>query len=404
MSSLKKHSKLALIYFLFIAILGVFLRSFHVLNISVDYKYIVHTHSHIALLGWLYTAVTTLIYKFYLKNAQIDKKYKILFWGTQATIIGMLITFPFTGYALFSIIFSSLFLIASYIFVWLFFKYTTKSQKQTYAYKCIRIALIYMALSSIGPWALGYIMNTAGSASSLYRNAIYFYLHFQYNGWFIMATFGLFFFLLENLHITIPKTIFKTFFWLINIGVICTFALSLLWMKLHPAINSISIIGALCQIVAFIILVTKTLHYKTKLLKGVSKLFVLLLKIISYLFIVKLVLQMLGSTPYFSTVISSNMDFVIGYMHWTFLGVLTLAFLGFLYHYKLIKLSKKAVLMYLIGFALTEGLIFYKGAVIWLRLPLIDNYFIYLVVASCILCFAIGYVFILQFFPQNSKS
>ena len=171
----KNHSTIALGYFLIIAFLGLLLRLFHVVDIPIDFKHIVHGHSHIALLGWIYTALTTLIYKLFLSEKLVDKKYKIIFWSTQITIIGMLFTFPFIGYALFSIIFSSLFIIATYFFVWLFLKYTSSEQKQTNSYKIIRAALWFMVLSSLGPWALGIIMNTLGSSSPLYRNAIYFY-------------------------------------------------------------------------------------------------------------------------------------------------------------------------------------------------------------------------------------
>ena len=188
---LKTNIKIALGYFLVIALLGVLLRFFQIANISINYKYIVHSHSHIALLGWIYTGLTTLIYKLYLVDKPIDKKYKLLFWSTQVTIIGMLVTFPFIGYAMLSIVFSTLFLIVSYWFVYLFLKHTSTEQKKTNSYKLIRAALWFMVLSSIGPWTLGVIMNTLGSSSSWYRNAIYFYLHFQYNGWFIIALFGI---------------------------------------------------------------------------------------------------------------------------------------------------------------------------------------------------------------------
>ena len=231
MYSLKKHIILALGYFLLIALLGLALRLFPVVELSFDYRYMVHTHSHVALLGWTYTALTTMIYKAYMGKASIERKYRVLFWCTQVTIAGMLLTFPFTGYALFSIIFSTLFLFASYVFMWFFMRHTSTEQKKTPAYKCIYVSLWYMVLSSLGPWALGATMNTAGSGSDLYRNAIYFYLHFQYNGWFIMALFGLFLYFLEQQEIELPRVAFTQFFWTMNLGVVTTFGISLLWMN-----------------------------------------------------------------------------------------------------------------------------------------------------------------------------
>ena len=115
MLSIKKQVLVSLFYFLIAASLGILLRLFPVTNINATYKYIVHTHSHIALLGWVYVSLTSLIYYLCI-DKQAQKKYIILFWCTQITILGMLVSFPITGYALFSIIFSSLFLICSYWF------------------------------------------------------------------------------------------------------------------------------------------------------------------------------------------------------------------------------------------------------------------------------------------------
>ena len=71
--NLKTHTKLALGYFVLAALLGCVLRFFKVLEIPITYKFIVHTHSHIALLGWVYLALTTLLYKLYLSNAKVHK-------------------------------------------------------------------------------------------------------------------------------------------------------------------------------------------------------------------------------------------------------------------------------------------------------------------------------------------
>jgi len=394
---LQNHSKIALGYFLMIAFLGVLLRFFSIVDFPINYRFIVHTHSHIALLGWIYTALTTIIFKIYLNKTGAYIKYKRLFWATQLTIIGMLIAFPFTGYALFSILFSTLFLIASYFFANLVFKYTPISYKQTNSYKCIRIALWYMVLSSIGPWALGAIMKTVGNGSDLYRNAIYFYLHFQYNGWFILALLGILLYILEQQKIILAKKTFQSFFWLINSGVILTFGISLLWMEPNILVFIISGIGALLQLVAFYILLKELRSFKQQLIRVFSKFYFQLLKIVVLLFFLKLIFQIIGSTPYFANTISSNVDLIIGYLHWTFLGVVSIGLLLFLYQFKLIKLSKTSVLVYLAGFLLTEIIIFYKGIVVWIDLSLINNYFVYLVIASCILLAGIFNIFTNQF-------
>ena len=73
--------------------------------------------------------------------------------------------FPFQGYAAVSIAFSTLFLFASYWFYWFFIKYTLKDKKQLQSYRILKYALIYMLISSIGPWAVGGVIASLGSKS-----------------------------------------------------------------------------------------------------------------------------------------------------------------------------------------------------------------------------------------------
>lgn len=392
-----KNSVIALSYFLIIAILGVLLRSFSIIVIDTNYRYLVHAHSHVALLGWVYTALMVLIYQMYLTNTLIYKKYIRVFWATQLTIVGMLITFPFTGYAFFSILFSTLFLITSYFFSYLVFTYTPQKHKTTFSYKCIRISLWYMILSSLGPWALGAIMSTLGETSSLYRNAIYFYLHFQYNGWFIVALFGILFYVLEQHKIKISTKSFQRFFWLFNIGVVLTFAISVLWMKPPLIIYSIAGIGALLQLIALGILIHALYPKKERIVKQFSSLFLISCKAIFIFYSTKLLLQFLGTFPSVASIISSNINFVIGYLHWVFLGVVSLALLAFLNHFKLIKLSKKIVILYIVVFLLTEFLIFYRGLVAWKNFYLLDSYPYLLVIASAFFLLVISLLLIFQF-------
>lgn len=382
--NLKLHIKIALGYFFIVALLGVFMRMFQVVDFEFNYKNILHAHSHVALLGWVYTALTTLIYKLYLSEKAIDKKYQLLFWSTQITIIGMLLTFPFIGYALFSIVFSTLFLIASYFFVWFFLKQTSTTQKETNSYKLIRASLWFMVLSSFGPWVLGIIMNTLGSTSPWYRNAIYFYLHFQYNGWFVVALFGILFFVFEKHSIYIAKKTFKHFYRLLNTGVILTFFLSVLWMKPHAAFYVLAGIGSLLQVAVFVILFRVVFKNKKLLKKSISRIEGYLLKIVFVFLFVKLMLQVLGAFPSISETISSNLDFVIAYLHWVFLGVVTISVFAFFHQFKLWVISKKTVIIYLIAFISTEALLFYKGTVVWLGGTLLTSYYTLLFIASTI--------------------
>ena len=391
---LKNHINLALGYFIIAALLGVLLRSFHSIEIPVNYKFIVHTHSHIALLGWVYMGLTTLLYKLFLAKKGLELKYRRIFWFTQFTLVGMLVTFPFQGYALFSIIFSTLFLLASYWFAGFFIRYVPASYKKTNSYKCVKFALWYMVLSSLGPWTLGAIMNTLGTESIWYRLSIYFYLHFQYNGWMILGLLGVFIYVLERNEIEIPKVTFNRFFWWINLGIVLSFFLSTLWTKPHIFLYIIGGLGAIFQIMAFGILLLLGISCKEKLFQFLTPLQKSLLSMVTVLVGIKILLQLLTVFPYFADLTVSITDFTIGYLHWTFLGVVTIGLMLFLDYFKLLQLSRRAYYLYLCGFLLTETLIFTKGIIAWQGLSLFNGYFEVLAFGSFLIPLSLIFVLV----------
>ncbi len=115
---LQKHTRIALLYFLMIALLGVWLRLFFVFRMPDGFNFnnFLHAHSHTALLGWIYMGLTTLIYRMYVDEGAKKRNYRWIFLLANISALGMLISFPIQGYALYSISFSTLYLITSYIF------------------------------------------------------------------------------------------------------------------------------------------------------------------------------------------------------------------------------------------------------------------------------------------------
>ena len=94
------------------------------------FRNLVHAHSHVAMLGWLYAALYVLIVVFFLpKERQSDKKYNVLYWLTQTSVLGMLVSFPIQGYAAFSISFTVLHVFLSYYFIYSVWKDTRNSER-----------------------------------------------------------------------------------------------------------------------------------------------------------------------------------------------------------------------------------------------------------------------------------
>lgn len=380
--SLQKHIRWALLYFFIAASLGVVMRWFAVIDIPATFRYLVHTHSHIALLGWVYLALLTLLYHLFLQSDTNAKAYHRIFWFTQLTLIGMLFTFPFQGYAVYSIIFSTLFLFASYFFANLFLKKTSSEHRNRFSFKLIRWAIWFMVFSSIGPWALGIIMSTLGNTSVWYKLAIYFYLHFQYNGWFIPALLGILFYFLENKGFALEQHRHKKTLWLMNSSVVLTFFLSTLFTEPHFSIYILAGIGALLQTIVFVLLFLwifpRWKSFSKNLKKGVAG----MLLLSGILLGIKSDLQFLSAIPYVAKLAFFNLDFVIGYLHLVFLGVVTIALFAMLKQSHLTYVSAWGYRLFISAFLITEILIFYKGMAIWLGWPLWSSYYTLLAIGS----------------------
>ena len=379
--------------------MGVLLRAFYVFPISFNYKYILHAHSHTALLGWIYLGLTTLIYRIFLAEAEKPILYKRIFIFTNLCIIGMLITFPFQGYALFSIIFSTSFLFASYWFTWFALKFVPVHFKSRFSWKMVRVSLLYLVMSSLGPWTVGMVMATLGSTSIWYKISIYYYLHFQYNGWFIFALLGILFYLFEEFGVKFNPRKLKSFFLLLNLAVILSLFLSILWAVPPQIYYWLGGLGAVVQIVAFFKLFTILKKHFDLLKQKLGKLSILLLRWAAVFMFLKILMQFLSAIPYLATISFVFKDFVLGYLHLVFLGIVIPLLLVFLQYFRLLRLPKSFVFIYLIAFVSTEALIFYKGFSFWWDLPFFSGYFMLLALLSCLFPVAVGILFF-----YNSKN
>ena len=368
----------AFLYLCITVILGILLRSAHVISPFFNYQYLLHTHSHIAVLGWIYIIITTLLnYSFLEEKAQ--RKYCKLFIFTQITLLGMLLSFPWQGYGFFSIFFCSLFLLASYRYSYFFLKNIPSDRRKYPSYKFVQASIFFLLFSSVGIWALPVIITTLSKENPMYESSIYFFLHFQYNGFILTALTALWVQKLEKF----SNNGWLTFcYYGVLMGVFGTIFLS--WTGFFQA-RWMYWIGGISAVIWLISLLIMCCLYFKKTNKSV------LLSIFVGMFLVKTIVLSLGAFPYIAKHIFFNIDLVISYLHFTFLGVIMFGILYFLKEIWTITFSFWSILIYMIAFLLTELLIFYKGMAIWLGLYLPSNYFHLLLIFSSLYLIVISW-------------
>ncbi len=387
----KTWLKIAIFNLFIAAILGVLMRYAFVEELSwMAFRNVMHAHSHIAMLGWIYLGLYVfLIYLFLPEEKQRSIFYQRLFWLTQLSVVGMLIAFPIQGYASWSIAFSTLHIILSYTFVFRFFKDLGKqSKKLIYSRLFAKTALFFMVLSTVAIWGMIPIMVLELRGSALYYAAVQFYLHFQFNGWFIFALLALFFKILENGGVSLPRRT-TTFYLLLSSSCLLTYVLAVTWSKPLLILFYINSVGVLLQLAAliFFLLIIKALWPQIKALSS-SKVNVLF-GVAFLSFIIKILIQTAVVIPYIATVAYTIRNYVIGFLHLLLLGLVTAFLLGLGAKFRFISekstLVQMGVVIFLSGLVLTEFILFLQGTLFWGAMGFLPYYYELLFYCSLLL-------------------
>lgn len=354
--------KISLVNFLIVALVGVLLR--YKINFPlplVNYKFLLHAHSHFAFAGWVTQILMTLIVQYvYEHNNSINlSRYKKIFWGNFITAYGMLFSFPFQGYGLFSIIFSTLSVFISYFFIAFVWKDLKHIADKGYSKAWIKASLLLYAISSLGPFSLAYLMANQISGQDLYFGAVYFFLHFQYNGWFLFACFGLFFNYLQKAGFLNTALYSKKIFRVLFITCFPAYFLSTMWMDLPIALRIIATAAAIFQLLSLVYIFKLFTHTKKLISNNLNTLSKNLWMMVLIAFVIKLLLQCLSTIPSLSQYAFGFRPVVIGYLHLSFLGIITFFILGYINNN--LALSRSGVYIFVSGVLITEITLMLQG-------------------------------------------
>jgi hypothetical protein len=353
----------------------------------VQQKFVLHSHSHFAFAGWIsQTLMVLLIYNLSLKKgAQVFKKYQWLLYANCITAYGMLVSFIFQGYGLFSITFSTLSIFVSYFFCVYYWKDLSAKNKKIISNWWIKAALLFNVISSVGAFGLAFMMANKIVHQNLYLAAIYFFLHFQYNGWFLFAGMGLLVAKLEQGNISLKKM--RTAFLLFCVACVPAYFLSALWLPIPRIIYLIVIAAVIAQLFGWWIMVKEFIRVRAFIICNSLKYGRVLLLLAALAFSIKLLLQAGSVHPALSQLSYGFRPIVIGYLHLVLLAVTSLFLIGYLVAFQLIPVTKNlksGIFIFVAGIILNELLLMLQG-VAGLAYISIPGVGIYLLIAALIL-------------------
>jgi hypothetical protein len=350
--------KFSLINLFLVALLGTLLR--YKIGFpfpAMEFKNLLHSHSHFAFAGWITHTIMVLMIYFLQQNAKSVQltKYSWYLIANLFTAYGMMVAFVIQSYAFWSILFSTLSIFVSYGFSYAYYKDLKTIDHKPIVKKWFSGAVFFLVLSSIGTFGLAYMTATKNIVQSYQLGSIYFYLHFQYNGWFFFACMGL---LLNSLKLGTEQTkvfskVYPWFFASCLVG----YFLSILWVDLPSWVIAIAISFAVIQLLIWIMMLVSMVRNNNNMLQDKPLFLKNILRFVALCATLKFVLQLLSTVPSLSSLAFGFRTIAIGYLHLVLLAVISLYLLYYIYSNKFMPLNrviKWGLISFAIGVFLNE--------------------------------------------------
>ena len=308
--------KFSVFNFLIVALLGVTMRYKILYSMPfLDQKHLQEAHSHFAFYGWITNVIYVLILNYMHKiNAQIDlKKYEKLIVVNLIASFTMLGAFLYGGYFWASIAGSTVALLCSFVFFFFFVRDAKKIQD--FSKLWFLAGLFFAVISSVGVFNLGYMMMSKTATQDLYLASEYYYLHFQYNGFFIFSCIGFLLFSMKQAGSGISEKQNKLIFWLLFVGCVIGYGLSVLWMKMPVSIFAVIVVATIMQTIGAVLLFVFIKKNWSNLVLKWSPMHRFVLLYAGFAFAVKIALQLGSTIPALNQFAFGFRNVVIAYLH-----------------------------------------------------------------------------------------
>jgi hypothetical protein len=322
--------KVAIFNLVILAFLGFVLR--YKINFPLEFveqKKLLHAHSHFAFSGWISFLLQLLgLHHFTNLYKAQQKTWDGFFLLSVVVNYGMIFSFAMYGYSLWSIVLSTASLFLSYFFCYKVYR-DLRNNIQAISTRFIMASLFFLVLSSLGPYTLAAIMLTKNTDQYFYHNALYFFLHFQYNGWFTFAILG---FLLKKIELgtLYSRKTANTLLILLALTCIPGNFLTTLWHKMPVAVIVINVITALVQLVALWLVVVMLYRNMKTVYSTLPVLVKWMYSLAIAAFVLKTVLQCFSAHPQIGQLAFAYRSIIIGYLHLIFLVFVSIYMLGIL--------------------------------------------------------------------------
>ncbi len=375
--------KFSVFNFFLVALLGVIMRYKILYSLPfLDQKHLQEAHSHFAFYGWITNVLYVLIVNYISKvNPLVQlKKYEYLIMINLAASFAMLGAFMYGGYFWASIAASTAALLTSFVFCYFFVKDARKIQDVSKIW--FLAGLFFAVISSVGVFNLAYMMSSKNISQDIYLASEYYFLHFQYNGFFIFSCIGLLLYSLKEAGSPISERNNRLMFWLMFFGCLVGVGLSVLWMKLPVFIFALIVLTTIGQTASAVMLFGFVRKNWTNLVLKWSPMQRFVLIYVGFAFAVKIALQLGSNIPALNQFAFGFRNVVIAYLHLVLLMCIATFLLNQILATNYFTVTKTLLLglkMFLLGIFLNELMLGLMGifSIKYISIPYANHFLLY---------------------------
>lgn len=368
---IRKFTVQSLFFFIILGVLGTILRLKMAFPLLPELRgnYLLHAHSHIAVLGWTNVAFMAFIIYFTFSQAALQRRsLKLYFWALLIVNLGIAPSFVAQGYGPISIAFSTLSIVTSIWFMVLYFRGQNREDHRSPLYRFFSTGIIFYVCSAFGLVMVAMHMAAKIGGEGLFNAGVYFYLHSQYNGWMIFIVIGSVYAYLQKRGIHISANSITWQWALLTLSFLPTYLPQIYSLQLPAWLVVIGFIGTIASLIAVTLFLQSTFKPMMNLIS--NKWMRLLFGYSMLAFMIKSLMEVGGALPLLAEMIHTNRQVVIGYLHLTLLAFISTYLFFAIYQYVLQKEHRVGAVTLLIvptTFLMVVTL-FFDGLLKWLQI------------------------------------
>ena len=368
MTYINKWIDLSILGLIMVALSGLVLRCKIVFALPfINFNHLLEAHSNFNFGGWVTLVLMVLMVNEILPEP-FNKRpaYQWILGGIAISAWSMLIAFLLGGYSTLSTILSTFFIFLTYIFGWIFIRDILKAKLGSPVLLLAISSIVCLILSSSGPFIITYFFLIRSFNPILQRDAIFTYLHFQYNGFFSLAILALLFNQIgQNITAKGKKNIYR-FSVVLCTSIIPSLFLSYLWQNPNQLFRIIAIVGSFLVLLSFFLFILSARSLQTNY-NNESPVIRFLVFLSMASFMLKMLLQSLTIFPEIGNAIFGNRPIIMGFLHLVFLGFVSLFILALFVKKGFIdktrKFTKFALIVFAVAVIINETLLITQGLV-----------------------------------------